>query len=65
MNKKGFTLIEVVIVIVALFIGIGWILNIAKLTQCDFEPSYKAEIIRTIGILPPVGGIVGWMDIGK
>ena len=52
------------IIIVGLFIG--WCMNIYKLTQCDFQPSYKAEAIRSIGIfIAPVGGVVGYMDIGK
>ena len=46
-------------------IGTGWIKNIIKLTECDFEPSYKAEVIHIIGIIPPIGMIVGWMDFGK
>ncbi len=52
------------IIIVAF--GSGWCVNIYKLTQCDFEPSYKAEIIRTIGVVVPVvGGVTGWMEFGK
>lgn len=49
-----------------MMMAIGWILNIVKLTKCDFEPSYKAEIIRIIGIpVSPVGMIAGYMDIGR
>lgn len=45
--------------------GTGWVMNIYKLTQCDFEAPYKAEVIRVVGIIPPVGAIVGYMDFGK
>ena len=57
----------IVVLIVPLVTGvIGWGLNVYKLTQLDFEPSYKAEIIRTVGIpIPIIGAIVGWMDIGE
>jgi hypothetical protein len=43
--------------------GIG--LNIYKLTQCDFEAPYKAEIIRGIGVFPvvPIGIVAGYLHI--
>ena len=44
----------------------GWGLNIYKLTDCDFEAPYKAEIIRGIGIpFVPAGMIIGYMDIDE
>lgn len=47
-------------------IGFGYILNIVKLCQTDFKPSYKEEIIRTVGIpFAPVGVIVGYIDFEK
>lgn len=44
---------------------LSWGLNIYKITQLDFEPSYKAEIIRGVGIVPPIGAVVAWFDIGE
>lgn len=42
----------------------GWVYNIVKFVDCDFESPYKAEAIRGIGIpVFPVGVIVGWMEI--
>jgi len=62
---RGIT-IGVVLYVVLIVAGcVGWGLNIYKLTQCDFEPSYKAEIIRGVGVVTPIGAIVGYMDIGK
>lgn len=43
----------------------GWGMNIYKLVKCDFETPYKTEIIRGIAIIPPVGAVAGWMDIGE
>lgn len=64
MNNKGSTLLEFIIVLVYLIGVIGWGLNIYKLTQCDFKPSYKAEVIRGIAIfVAPVGAVVGYIDI--
>ena len=44
---------------------LGWCRGVYKLTQCDFEPSYKAEFFYTIGTVTSLGGIIGWFDIGK
>lgn len=42
----------------------GWIKNIVKLTKCDFEPSYKSEVLRIIGIpVAPMGIVIGYMDL--
>ena len=43
---------------------VGWIMNIYKLTQCDFDVPLKPEVIRYIGIpVFPLGAIIGYMDI--
>lgn len=43
---------------------IGWVMNIYKLTQCDFDTPLKAEVIRAVGIpVFPIGVVVGYMDI--
>lgn len=48
---------------IACLTGIG--LNIYKLTQCDFQAPYKAEIIRGIGAFPfvPLGIVAGYLHI--
>ena len=44
--------------------AVGWVSNLVKLTKCDFQPSYKAEVIRGTGVLLfPMGAIVGYFDI--
>ena len=57
--------LAVVALVVVVIIGTGWVKNIVKLSDCDFASPYKTEVIRVIGILPPVGAVVGWMDIGE
>ena len=43
---------------------VGWFLNVYALTQCDFEPKYRAEAIRGIGVVIPfVGAVAGWVEI--
>ncbi|NQU32782.1 MAG: hypothetical protein HQ521_06065 [Bacteroidetes bacterium] len=44
---------------------LGWIQNITKLVDSDFEAPYKTEVIRTISIIPPIGAVTGWMTIGE
>lgn len=39
----------------------GYFRNIYHLTNCDFNPDYKCEIITTIGIIvPPIGVVAGY-----
>lgn len=71
MKRKHFTLVELIvspmiIIIFAIMVAgmVGWGMNAYKLCQCDFEPTYKAECIRGIGVaLYPVGAIAGYCDI--
>ena len=58
---KGFLIIPVVVVLV---VGTGWVKNLIKLSECDFKAPYKAEVIHALGIIPPVGMITGWLDVG-
>ena len=43
----------------------GWVKNIIKLSECDFEAPYKAEVVYGIGVIPMVGMVTGWLDVGK
>lgn len=53
-------LFSVVLFIYAYFI-VCWIVNLVQFIQCDFEPSYKDEIIKGIGVLcPPIAGVTVW-----
>ena len=54
------------VVIIWLFIMFGWVRNIYKLAQCDFDVPLKTETLRIIGIpLFPMGAVIGYMDIGE
>ena len=66
MNRKGNTDAGVGCVLLLFWLALisGYFMNIYKLVQCDFKPSYKAEVIRGIGIATGVVGcVVGWLDI--
>ena len=51
--------------VAVIIIGAGWIANIIKLSNCDVEAPYKCEVIHGIGLIPPVGMVVGWIDVGQ
>jgi len=55
----------IVAFIIIAIVGTGWVKNIIKLSNCDFKAPYKAEIIHGVGIIPPVGMITGWLNVGK
>jgi len=67
-RTSKFTAIELIgvawslaLVLILILGGIGWCMNVYKITQLDFESPYKAEVLRGIGVIPPVGAIEGWM----
>lgn len=51
------------LIIIYLFGAIGWILNLASFIKLDFQAPYKAEVFRGIGVISPVGSIVGYFNI--
>ena len=54
-------MIRLVLLITILY---GYAANIVRLTRCDFERPYKAELIRTVGVfVPPAGMILGYIPI--
>jgi len=57
--------IIVIQIVVLVAVGAGWVKNLIKLSDCDFEPSYKAEVIHIAGLIPPVGMVTGWLDVGQ
>lgn len=50
--------------LIVIALATGWIVNVVKFTRCDFEPPYKAEVIRGICIfVVPAGVIAGYINI--
>jgi hypothetical protein len=53
------------IVFVAGILG-GFFMNCFRAVDCDYKAPYKCEAVRIVGIfVPPVGAVVGWMDLGE
>ena len=59
---KGMMIFGFVVIAV---VAIGWVKNVIKLANCDFEAPYKCEVIHAVGLIPPVGMVTGWLDVGK
>ena len=55
-------LITVILVLIfAVVIPFAWCVNVYKLVNCDFEESYKGEVIHIVGVfLPPASLITAW-----
>lgn len=62
-NKKGYVLIGGLLALLFWLAIIGsWIGNVYKLLDCNFEPSYKGEIIHGIGLVPVLSLFTVWND---
>ena len=47
-----------------IFVGVCWIGNVVRLTQCDWssQGSWKGEVVHTIGVFTPVFLVSVWLD---
>jgi Tfp pilus assembly protein PilV len=65
-TDTGISLIAFLFAITIMGIGMtGWVKNIIKLSNCDFEAPYQSEVIHGIGIVPIIGAVTGWIDVGR
>jgi hypothetical protein len=49
--------------VLVVLLGVGWMMNCYKFTQLDFKSPVKAEVLRGIGLFPPIGAVMGWISI--
>ena len=64
--EAGLIVGNLVYLLFVLFLFVGWIMNIVKLTKCDFEKPYTAEVVRSVGVVAaPVGGVLGWLKFDE
>lgn len=53
-----------VLVFLVLFIVSSWCVNFYRFVTCDFEPTYKAEVLYGIGVfVVPTFVVTAWIDI--
>lgn len=62
---KAIMSLQAVLLLIIVIGAVGWIKNLIKLTDCDFVAPYKCEVVHVVGIVPPVGAVTGWLDMGK
>ena len=63
-EEKAIGCFVIVCLVASLIFGIGYIANVVKLLQCDFQAPYKSEVIRGVGIFVPfVGAPAGYLRI--
>lgn len=61
-KQLGFTIVELLIVLLVLVGGGGWIANIVKLVGSNFDPLTGMVIARAIGIfVAPLGAVLGFL----
>jgi hypothetical protein len=64
MNKHNKdVLLRTVFMLVMGFGMVGYGLNLYKLSQCDFKPPYTPDFLRVVGLLPPAGAFLGYVDL--
>lgn len=49
------------LLVIALVAG-AWVVNLVKLTSCDFQSPYKCEVLHGAGLIPIIGVFTAWFD---
>lgn len=52
----------VINLLIALACASCWVMNLVKLTRCDFEAPWKGEIIHVVGLAGPASLVTVWFD---
>lgn len=61
-KQLGFTVVELLIVLLVLVGGTGWIWNIVKIVDCDFGTITNMLVVRVIGVfVAPLGCVLGFL----
>ena len=60
--SSGVFCFQIIVLVVSLICYVG---NVIRLVKCDFEPSYKAEILYGAGLFVPTFYITVFMDLEK
>lgn len=66
-KQKGFTVIELIFVIVFCILIPSWVINVYKLVGgCDFKSDYSCEVKHGIGfVIFPAAIVTVWMETDK
>lgn len=61
--KNSYIVGQVIFYLLIIFLFIGWVKCIVKMTKCNWEPVGKAEVLYSVGVFTPLGTVIGWIDI--
>lgn len=62
-KQRGFTLIEIVVLLVFVLFIPAYLWNVMKFASCDFESNYKCEVIHGAGtFVPPLSLVTVWFS---
>jgi len=62
MFQRGYTTTEVIFLLVWLVSIIGWVLNIVKIVDANFDPITGMVVLRCIGVfVAPLGAVLGFL----
>lgn len=50
------------LVLILTIIGISWVMNLKRLSACDFNAPYRCEVIHGLGIVPMFSVVTVWFD---
>ena len=59
-NTSLFSLLAILALV--LVVAASWVVNLYKLTQCDFAAPYKGEALHAAGLIPVVSVVTAWVD---
>ena len=62
-KRSGYTLAQ--LAVINLIIGGMWVGNLVRFIKCDFEESYKGEVLHGIGVVSPLCMITCWKNWDK
>lgn len=61
-KQLGFTIVEMLVVVLVLVGGTGWIWNIVKIVGSDFGAITGMLVMRVIGVfVAPLGCVLGFL----
>jgi hypothetical protein len=65
-NKQpDFTVIQLFAIFGIFSLLLAWAVNIYQLSECDFKPDYRCEVMHGIGVFPAVAPITVWFPTDK
>ena len=61
-RERGFTSVDLFVVLVVLLGSVGWVWNIVKIAGSDFAQITGMLILRVVGVfLAPLGAVLGYI----